>query len=126
MRLDIVRPFRVSIHCITFKPFILNPLTSVSFSSFLDDKEWDGVKNWLHIGFTSQLEDGEKKTASFVTNTTNTVHSTDSYFSNGVESYVMDTDVDIDSGQGGGTYQTLFIDIIHTYSRNLHYPFLSI
>ena len=84
------------------------------------------MKNWLHIGFTSQLENGEKKTASFVTNTTNTVQSTDSYFSNGVESYVMDTDVDIDSGQGGGTYQTLSIDIIHTYSRNLHYPFLSI
>jgi len=72
------------------------------------------VKNWYHIGYTSQLDNGEKIVPAF-TNTTNTVLSTYSHFSNGVENYLMDTDVDSDSGQGGGKYETLLsIDITNT------------
>ena len=99
-----------------FQAFYSQSLTSVSFPFFLDDKEWDGAKNWYHIGYTHEF-DNEEKMVSVGTNTTNTVLSTDSYFSNGVENYLMETDVDTESGQHGGTYQTLSIDIIHAYSR---------
>jgi len=67
------------------------------------DKQWDGTPRWFHIGYTSELDDGQKIISAVFTNTTNTVYSADSLFSNGAESYMMKTDVDTGPGQAGGT-----------------------
>ena len=66
-----------------------------------DDKEWNGQKRWYHIGYTSDLDNGEKVNP-VITNTTNTVQSADSYFSNGIENFYMKTDADVGGGNQGG------------------------
>ena len=65
-----------------------------------DDKAWNGQKSWYHIGYTSDLDNGEMLNP-VITNTTNTVQSADSYFSNGIENFYMKTDADVGRGLGG-------------------------
>ena len=94
----------------------LNDSHIVKFLAATDDKEWNGQKKWFHIAYT---RDVEEKVNPVITNTTNTVQSADSYFSNGVESFLMKTDADMGYHQTGGKYNPLQIIFNFKYSNCL-------
>ena len=69
------------------------------WTSLAYNEEWNGLPAWHHIGYTSELTEGQVNP---VTSDQNTIESVDRYTYNGIEALLMKTDVDTGPGQIGG------------------------